>query len=138
MDSSLLEQLPAAQSCEQHPECGSSSDDECHRHGGVVFALLREAIDGPAFLRACWQVAACRKSIMATDCESLYDDLKSQSSPTLDDKMTSLDIVIIRESFQRMKASFWWLPTDRMIADGLRKESPEALDLMRACLRAGG
>lgn len=29
-----------------------------------------------------------------------------------------------------------WLPTDRMIADVLTKESPEAFDLLRACLRS--
>ena len=98
--------------------------------------LLSEILDGPTFLRASWQTASNRLAMVATDCKSLYDHLRSQSSPTLDDRRTSLDIIIIRESLQRTHAALRWLPTDRMIADGLTKESPEALDLLRACVRA--
>ena len=98
--------------------------------------LLSEILDGPTFLRASWQTACQRLSMVATDCKSLYDHLRSQSSPTLDDRRTSLDIIIIRESLQRTHAVLRWLPTDRMIADGLTKESAEGIDLLRACVWA--
>ena len=37
-----------------------------------------------------------RCSIALTDCKSLYDHLSSKSSPTLDDKRTALDVVIVK------------------------------------------
>ena len=46
---------------------------------------------------------------MLTDCESLYDHLTSKSAPTLDDKRTALDVVIIRESIVRLGASLGYL-----------------------------
>ena len=48
-----------------------------------------------------------------------------------------MDVVTIRESLAKMKASLTWIPTDRILADALTKESPEAIDLLRACIRAG-
>ena len=46
-------------------------------------------------------------------------------------------IIIIREGVKRMSASVRWLPTDRMLADSMTKESADALDLLRACIKAG-
>lgn len=62
-----------------------------------------------------------RPPILATDCiKSLFDHLISPSSPTaVEDRRTSIDIVIIRESLKLTQASVRWLPTDRMIAHGL-------------------
>ena len=74
--------------------------------------------------------------LVATDCKSLYDHLMSQSSPTLDDRRTAIDIIIIRDCISRLGVSLRWLPTDRMLADSLTKESPEAFDLLRACIRS--
>ena len=102
-----------------------------------IALLLSEALDGPRYVHSCWNHKAHhRKILVATDCKSLYDHLLSQSSPTLDDRRTSIDIVIIRDSLQRLGVSLRWLPTNRMLADSLTKESPEAFDLLRACLRA--
>lgn len=61
----------------------------------------------------------------------------SPSAPTLDDRRTALDIVIIREARRRMFSSLRWIPTDRMIADAMTKENADALDLLRACVKAG-
>ena len=36
-----------------------------------------------------------------------------------------------------MSASVRWIPTDRMLADGMTKEAADALDLLRACMRSG-
>ena len=102
-----------------------------------VLLLLSEALDGKSFLRSVWQTASKRASLVLTDCKSLYDHLASRSSPTLDDKRTALDIIIIRDSIGKLSASLRWLPTDRMLADSLTKESAEAMDLLRACLREG-
>ena len=102
-----------------------------------ILLLISEAIDGPCNLRNCWQYASRRCSMALTDCKSLYDHLASKSSPTLDDKRTALDVVIVRESLGRVQANLRWIPTDRMLADALTKETVEAMDLLRACLRTG-
>lgn len=102
-----------------------------------ILLLVSEALDGPSSLRCVWQKASLRTSIALTDCKSLYDHLTSKSAPTLDDKRTALDVVIVRDSLEKTHANLRWIPTDRMVADALTKESPEAMDLMRACLRAG-
>ena len=100
-----------------------------------ISLLVSEALDGPRFVHSCWNRQHERVVILATDCKSLYDHLSSQSAPTLDDRRTAIDIIIIRDSINRLKASLRWLPTNRMLADALTKESPEAFDLLRACLR---
>ncbi|OLP92915.1 Copia protein [Symbiodinium microadriaticum] len=99
--------------------------------------LLSEALDGPCFLQSMWQQAARRKAMIVTDCKSLFDHLQSRSSPTLDDKRTALDIVILRESLQKTSASLRWVPTNRMLADAMTKEAADALDMLRACLKEG-
>jgi hypothetical protein len=71
-----------------------------------------------------------------TDCKSLYDHLHSPSSPTsIEDRRTSIDVVIIRESVKLLSAFVRWVPTNRMLADGLTKDSGPPIDLMRACIR---
>ena len=55
----------------------------------------------------------------------------------MDDRRASIDIVITRESVRRMQASVRWIPTDRMLADGMTKESADALALLRACMISG-
>ena len=99
--------------------------------------LLSEAIDGRTFLQSAWEVARKRVCLVATDCKSLYDHVTSQSAPTLDDRRTALDIIILRESLAKTSGSIRWIPTNRMLADALTKESPEAFDLIRACIREG-
>ena len=101
-----------------------------------VSLLLSEALDGPRFVHSCWNHPSKRTVLVATDCKSLFDHLMSQSSPTLDDRRTAIDIIIIRDCISRLGISLRWLPTDRMLADSLTKESPEALDLLRACIRS--
>ena len=102
-----------------------------------VLLLLSEALDGKSFLRSVWQTASRRSSVVLTDCKSLYDHLSSKSAPTLDDRRTALDVVIIRDSIGKVSASLRWIPTDRMLADSLTKESAEAMDLLRACIHEG-
>ncbi|OLP84633.1 Copia protein, partial [Symbiodinium microadriaticum] len=102
-----------------------------------ILLLLSEALDGPTSLRSCWEYASKRCSMVLTDCKSLYDHLTSKSAPTLDDKHTALDVVIVRESLGKVQSSLRWIPTDRMLADALTKETVEAMDLLRACIRSG-
>ena len=102
-----------------------------------ITLLVSEALEGPRFAHSCWNRTQDRLVLFATDCKSLYDHLYSQSSPTLEDRRTAIDIIIIRDSIHRLNAFLRWLPTNRMLADALTKESPEALDLLRACLRTG-
>ena len=67
---------------------------------------------------------------------SLYDHLHSPSSPTsIEDRRTSIDVVIIRESVKQLQAFVRWVPTDRMLADGLTKDSGGPIDLLRACIK---
>ena len=100
--------------------------------------LLTEALDGQFDIRQCRSLLAKRPPIFATDCKSLYDHLISPSSPTaVDDRRTSIDIVIIRESIKMTGAQVRWLPTNRMIADGLTKDKADPIDLLRSCVRVG-
>lgn len=98
--------------------------------------FVSEALDGSRFSPTFWNSSSRRLVMVLTDCKSLYDHLLSPSSPTLDDRRTAIDIVILRDSIARMQATLRWIPTDRMIADALTKESPEAFDLIRACIRS--
>ena len=98
--------------------------------------ILSEALDGSRCPQSLWGSLGNRLTMLVTDCKSLYDHLSSQSSPTLDDRRTAIDIVILRDSIRRMQATLRWIPTNRMLADALTKESPEAFDLLRACLRS--
>ena len=97
--------------------------------------ILSEALDGSRCPQSLWGSLGNRLTMLVTDCKSLYDHLSSQSSPTLDDRRTAIDIVILRDSIRRMQATLR-IPTNRMLADALTKESPEAFDLLRACLRS--
>ena len=100
--------------------------------------LLSEALDGSFEARTSRSVLARRPSILATDCKSLYDHLVSPSSPTaVDDRRTSIDIVIIRESIKVMTAQVRWVPTKWMLADGLTKDKIDPVELLRSCVRGG-
>ena len=100
--------------------------------------LLSEALDGPFDVRNYEAVLSRRKPVVVTDCKSLYDHLISVSSPTaVEDRRTSIDIVILRQSMLRMQASVRWVPTNRMIADSLTKNAGDPTDLLRACMREG-
>ena len=99
--------------------------------------LLIEALDGSFAPSECRQLLSRRPAILATDCKSLFDHLISPSSPTaVDDRRTSIDIVIIRESIKLLAGRVRWLPTNRMIADGLTKDKVDPADLLRSCVRA--
>lgn len=99
--------------------------------------LLAETLDGPFDVRSYQQVLSKRPPIVVTDCKSLYDHLISPSSPTsVEDRRTSIDIVIIRDSLKSMAAQIRWVPTDRMLADSLTKDAGEPIDLLRSCIRS--
>ena len=58
------------------------------------------------------------------------------TSPTsIEDRRTSVDIVILRQSLERLKGSLRWVPTNRMLADSLAKNAGDPADLLRACSR---
>lgn len=77
-----------------------------------------------------------RSPIGMTDCRSLYDHLITLGTGgTLDDKRVAIDIAVIRQSIARTKLEPRWIPTDRMVADGLTKDKGEPLDLLRSVLR---
>ena len=98
--------------------------------------LLSELLDGPLVIRECRERLKKRRPILVTDCKSLYDHLHSPSSPTsIEDRRTSIDVVIIRESVKQLQAFVRWVPTDRMLADGLTKDSGGPIDLLRACIK---
>lgn len=99
--------------------------------------ILSEALDGKFEPRLCRQRLKLRAPILTTDCNSLYDHLISPSSPTaVDDRRTSVDIVIIRQSIKATQASIRWLPTNHMLADALTKDKLDPVILLRSCLRS--
>ena len=103
-----------------------------------VSLLLSEIIDGPfKDMRLCKSALTRRPPILVTDCKSLYDHLMSPSAPTsIEDRRTSIDVVIIRDSIRSMSGSLRWVPTNRMLADALTKDQGDPLDLLRACMKS--
>ena len=118
---------------------GAESQAMASASGSVewVSLLLCEALDGAFAPRDGRDMLARRPPILATDCKSLYDHLVSPSAPTaVDDRRTSIDIVIIRESLRLTQGIIRWLPTNRMLADGLTKDQQDPIDLLRSCIRS--
>ena len=71
-----------------------------------------------------------------SDCRSLYDHLITLGNGgTLDDKRVAIDVAVIRQSIMRSSLQPRWVPTDRMVADGLTKDKGEPLDLLRSVFR---
>jgi hypothetical protein len=98
--------------------------------------LLSEAVDGISDVRDYLKHLQSRPPVVITDCKSLYDHLVAVTSPTsIEDRRTSIDIVILRQSLDRLKGSLRWVPTSRMLADSLTKSAGDPTDLLRACLR---
>ena len=101
-----------------------------------LLLMLSEIIDGPLQVSHCRGALSKRRPLVVTDCKSLYDHLVSPSSPTsTEDKRTSIDVVIIRESCRSMQAYIRWTPTNRMIADALTKNEGDPMDLLRSCMK---
>ena len=99
--------------------------------------LLSEVLDGPFLMKSCRAKLATRKPILAIDCKSLFDHLMSPSAPTaIEDRRTTIDVAIIRESLRSMMAHLRWVPTDRMLADALTKDQGDPLDLLRSCIKS--
>eukprot|EP00435_Cladocopium_sp_Y103_P010069 s4619_g2.t1 len=100
--------------------------------------LLLETLEGHFALKDARAKLQHRPPIYATDCKSLFDHLISPSAPTsIEDRRTSIDVVIIRESLSCTAGVVRWLPTNRMIADGLTKDKADPIDLLRSCVRQG-
>lgn len=75
----------------------------------------------------------CLQAIV--DCKSIYDHLQSFASPgSIGDKRVAIDLTIIRETLERIGGVIRWSPTWLQLADALTKESPEAMDLLRAAM----
>ena len=97
-----------------------------------LLLLLSELLDVPLDVPSCRDRLKQRRAILVTDGKSLYDHLHSPSSPTsIEDRRTSIDVVIIRESVRYLGAHARWVPTDRMLADGRTKDAGPPIDLLR-------
>ena len=69
------------------------------------------------------------------DCKSIYDHLQTFASPgSVGDKRVAIDLVIVRETLQRIGGVVRWSPTWLQLADALTKETAEAMDLLRAAM----
>ena len=102
-----------------------------------MLLLLAETLDGAFDVRSSREVLSRRSPIVVTDCKSLYDHLTSPSSPTsVEDRRTSIDITIIKESVRSCGAHVRWVPTNRMLADSLTKDAGDPIDLLRSCIRS--
>lgn len=99
--------------------------------------LVAECLDGPFSMRSIPEVLKRRAPLLVTDCKSLYDRMSSPSSPTaVEDRRTSIDIAIIRESCANCGSIIRWVPTAHMIADSLTKDAGDPIDLLRTCIRS--
>ena len=91
--------------------------------------LLSEALEGITDVRDYIRHLRTRPPVIVTDCKSLYDHLIAVSSPTsVEDRRTSIDIVILRQSIGSLGASVRWVPTNRMLADSLTKSAGDPTD----------
>ena len=98
--------------------------------------LMSEILDGPTPARQCREMLKKRPPLFVTDCKSLYDHLVSPSSPTaIEDRRTSIDVIIIRESAKATQAFVRWVPTAHMLADSLTKDAGEPVETLRVCLK---
>ena len=79
-----------------------------------VGAIISEILHGTDIGRVRPQI----DMFCVTDCKSLYDAVH-QSTPSLTEKRTILDIISIQELIPPTR--FRWVPTTKMIADGLTK-----------------
>ena len=71
-----------------------------------LLLVLTEVLDGKFPMRQCREVFSRRPPMVVTDCKSLYDHLLSPSAPTaIEDRRTSIDVTIIRESVHTMSAN---------------------------------
>ena len=99
--------------------------------------ILSEALDGSFSLQDVDEVLQRRSPIGMSDCRSLYDHLITLGcGGTLDDKRVAIDVAVIRQSIARSRLQPRWVPTDRMVADGLTKDKGEPLDLLRSVFRS--
>ena len=107
-------------------------------HAEWLACRLVEMIDGVINLGKRHEVLH-RFSIQAVfDCKSVYDQLRTFSSPnSVGDKRVAIDLVIIRESVRRIGGRVRWAPTWLRLADALTKEIPQAMNLLRAAMRSG-
>ncbi|CAE8643680.1 unnamed protein product, partial [Polarella glacialis] len=74
-------------------------------------------------------------STLAGETQSLIDGLGPGSPIGVTDKRCAVDLIIGRESLNRMGATLRWAPTDRQLADALTKDAAEPTDLLRAAMR---
>ena len=73
--------------------------------------MLAEAIECIGEIRKYEQHLKHRTPVIVSDCKSLHDHLVAVSSPTsVEDRRTSIDIVILRQSMSRLSASIRWVP----------------------------
>lgn len=85
----------------------------------------------------CRDTLSRRPPLVVTDCKRLYDHLHSPSFPiSIEDRRTSIDVVIIRESARSMKAFVHWVPTNRMLVDSLTKNDGDPVNLLRSCMES--
>ena len=99
--------------------------------------LVSEVLDGPFAMRDCRNKLSDRKPILVTDCKPLYDHMMPPSAPTaIQDRRTSIDVAIIRESVRNLSAHVRPVPTDRMLADALTKDQGDPLNMLRSCLKS--
>ena len=80
-------------------------------------------------------IGRCRPAIdmyCVTDCKSLFDAVH-QSTPSLTEKRTILDVVSIQELIPPSR--FKWVPTGSKVADGLTKFDWKLLAALTAFMR---
>ena len=75
----------------------------------------------------------------ATDCKSLFDNSQSacSSASGVTDKLTAIDVTIMREMSKENGFDIKWAPGPLQLADGLTKNKEESALRLRGALRSG-
>jgi hypothetical protein len=85
-------------------------------HGTFISFMLSEVVDST--FRATKADYPLIAILPTTDCRSLYDAVR-RSSTQFAERRTQIDVAAIKEASTDIR----WVPTDKMVADGLTKRS---------------
>lgn len=70
-------------------------------------------------------------------CKSVFDHLRAPNIRSLEDQRAALDLLIVKDSLNRLHCTLRWAPTNRQLADSLTKDQALPADLLRSVMNAG-
>lgn len=112
---------------------------DCCSHAAYLANMLEEALNPKYSLITRNECIRNRPAVNVVDCKSLYDHGHSLCAASTggSDKLTAIEIVILREIRRDTGITIRWGPGEVQIADGLTKDKEEPAVRLRGVLRGG-